>query len=163
LTAFCCALMAGCVSRTPAPESGVELYAVPPENVREILFSSPDRKLFAYRWGQEGPFQIWTASKDSGEPERCTGGEPFKKWLEAVSSMRVERSASSSEAGAAAGWSDLLIRDYTSLDPIQIRLRIPASEKEPVVADWHGSRVVVRIDARVLRTALSGCAQLSLS
>ena len=160
LTALCLGTLATCGGKPPAPEVGVDLYAVPPENVTEILLSSPTKKVYAYRWGQGSPFQVWTASSNSADAEQCKGGEGLRRWLEAISTVRLVREVDPPWDRSAPNWSDILIRDATNLEPIQVRVRIPASDGEPVVIDSHGRQFAAQIDARVLRTVMSGCSQL---
>src|SRR5262249_61037637 len=58
-------LFAGCgrSSREQLPEPGTDLYALAPSATMEVSFSTDQFKLFAFRWTNEGPFQLVIARR----------------------------------------------------------------------------------------------------
>src|SRR5436190_23853929 len=82
---ICCGVV-GCQPGQNAqmPVPGIELYAVVPERITEVLVSSADYKLYAYRWKPEGTFHLTIASAGTTTEEHCLGGNQFQKWLETV-------------------------------------------------------------------------------
>lgn len=142
------------------PEPGAELYAVSVNSIREVLLSSSTRKIYAYRWASDLPYQLVIASREGVTAEQCSGGLGFERLLQILASVPVvEESERRFEEGTA-GWVDVLLRDNTNLEPIQARIRIPEVNGEPVVVKFGERQYKVRVDAWVLRTAKSGCAEL---
>jgi hypothetical protein len=159
---LCCgAAWTSCSSgpRSSAPEAGTELYAVAPESVNEVLFTSGAVKLFAYRWKPEDPFHIFVSSR-TGPPQQCTGGGQFQEWLKAVSRLPVLRETDQRFEPGSPEWGDLRLRDNTQLEPIDVRLRLPSSDREPVVIQVDDRQFLVDVNAAVVRRAASGCADI---
>jgi hypothetical protein len=151
--------LAGCRSTSGAgarPEPGTEYYAVAPESIREVVFSSPERKLYAYRWNGSATFQIFTASPGTA-PEQCAAGDGFGRWLAAIATIPVRSVADSTVAGA---WAEVRLRDATDLDANEATLLVPASPSDPVLMRVGEQSFVVGIDAALLRSVNAGCAGL---
>jgi hypothetical protein len=140
-----------------APEPGTELYAVAPASIDEVVLSSPDRKMLAFRWAPDTVFQLVFAARGRPETERCAAGDGFRRWLTAVSSMPVDQRLERPFEPAGAGWVHLRLRDTTQIGPIDVRLRIPSAGDEPVVIQAGEHQYRVNVDAAVLRTIESAC------
>jgi hypothetical protein len=136
------------------------LFAIAPESVTELVFRSPARRLYAYRWTKDGPFQLVVAARESAAVEQCAAGPGFARWLRAVASVPVVKEVENRLDPAAADWADIELRDATSLEPIQLRIRVPSANSEPVVVQFESRQFVVGVDAAAVRTIASGCAVL---
>ena len=142
------------------PEPGMELYAVAPDSVREVLLSSGDRKLYAFRWRAAEPFRLIVATRGDSVVQRCTAGPGFTRWLAAVSRLPIRDSLPRAKDRDAGEWADLELRDASALEPIAARLRLPAAASDPVVVRVDDRDYAVDVDASVLRDARAGCAAL---
>jgi hypothetical protein len=140
-----------------APEPGTELYAVEPGAIEEVLFSSPDRKMLAFRWTPDTTFQLVFATRGRPDTERCAAGDGFRQWLAAVATIRVGRQLDRPFDPSGGGWADLRLRDTTQIDPIETRLRVPPSGGEPVVIEFGAQQYSVEANAAAVRTITSGC------
>ncbi len=143
-----------------APEPGTELYAIAPETVREVAFSTPDRKLYAYRWAPGDTFHIVVATRGSAEAEQCPAGEGFTRWLAAVSRMPIGKKLERPVDSASGEWTDLQLRDASQLEPIAAHLHIPSAPGDPAVIQFGADQYSVNVDGPMLRSASSGCATL---
>jgi hypothetical protein len=143
-----------------SPEPGTELYAVAPETVREVVFSTPDRKLYAYRWAPSDSFQLIVATRGKAEVEHCAGGAGFTRWLAAASRMPVARKLDRRLDAASTEWADLQLRDASQLEPIDVHLHIPSAAGEPTVMQYGTEQYAVDVDAAVLQEVRSGCSAL---
>lgn len=143
-----------------APEPGTELYAISPDDVSEVVFTAPEHRLYAYRWSPTDTFQIIVATRGRTEVERCAAGAGFQRWLTAVARMPMERKLDRPFEPRGAEWTDLRLRDTSDLEPIDVRLRFPVANDEPVVLQSGAHQYAVAVDAVALRSARSGCAAL---
>jgi hypothetical protein len=143
-----------------APEPGTDLYAIAPETVREVVLSTPDRKLYAYRWAPDDTFHIVVATRGSAEAEQCIAGEGFARWLAAASRMPIGKKLDRQVDSASGEWTDLQLRDASQLEPIAVRLHIPSAPGEPAVIQFGADQYSVDADGPMLRSASSGCATL---
>jgi hypothetical protein len=156
-------LVAACDSdrQAPAPEPGTDLYAVAPGAIHEVLLTSPERKMLAFRWTPDTVFHLVFAVRGRPGVEQCRAGDGFDRWLAAVSRMPV-RARLHVPIDPRSGWVSLQLRDTTQLEPIDVRLRIPPGNTEPVTIQ-SGSpdqQYSVDVDATVLRSIESGCGAL---
>lgn len=142
------------------PEPGMELYAVAPETVREVIISSPGYKLYAYRWTPDDAFHVLIATRGRSEVEQCTAGEGFSRWLVAASRMPIAKKLDRRVDSASEEWADLQLRDSSQLDPLDLRLHIPSAPGEPAVIQFGTDQYTVDVDVPMLRSARSGCATL---
>ncbi len=151
-------LVAACDSerQASAPEPGTELYAVAPGAVDEVLFSSAEKRMLAFRWTPDSVFQLVFVTRGRFDAERCAAGDGFQRWLTAVSSMPIGRRLERPFDPAGAGWADLRLRDTTRIEPIDVRLRLP-SAGEPVAIQFGAQQYSVDVDAAAVRTIESGC------
>jgi hypothetical protein len=143
-------LAASCGAEPPSPEAGTDLYAVAPDVVVEVLYSSPETKLFAYRWTPAEPFRV-TLAVSGRAPEYCEGGEPFTRWLRAVTSIPIRSELEKPLEPGGPQWADLRLKDTSALEPNEVTLRIPDSDTEPVVARVGERQFAVAVEARALR------------
>ena len=60
-------------------------------DVREMVVSGSDRKLYAYRSAAGDPFEIAIAYKAGDRLERCRSGPGFLRFLDAMASVQVIR------------------------------------------------------------------------
>jgi hypothetical protein len=125
-----------------------------------VLFSSADRRMLAFRWTPDTLFQLVFVARGRPDAERCTAGAGFLRWLTAVSSMPIRRRLERAGDSAGAGWVDLRLRDTTRLEPVDVRLRIPPAEGEPVVIQVGTQQYDVDVDAAAVRSIGLGCAAL---
>ena len=142
------------------PEPGMELYAVAPDSVREVLLSSGDRKLYAFRWRAGEPFRLLVATRGDSVVQRCTAGPGFARWLAAVSRLPIRDSLPRARERDAGEWADLELRDASALEPITARLRLPVAASDPVVVRVDDRDWAVDVDAAALRDVRGGCASL---
>ena len=138
------------------PEPGTQYYAMAPENIREVVFSSSERKLYAYRWSASEPFNIYTGARGKN-PEHCASGDGFTRWLNAVATIPVKVVANNPVAGE---WTEVQLRDATTLEPNKATLLIPASQTDPVLMRFGDRQYVVEVNAAEFRSMNSGCAAL---
>lgn len=143
-----------------APEPGTELYAVAPETVREVVFSTPDHKLYAYRWAPSDSFQLVIATRGKAEVEHCVAGAGFTPWLAAASRMPVARKLDRRLDAASTKWADLQLRDASQLEPIDVHLHLPSAAGEPTVVQYGTEQYAVDVNAAALQTVGSGCGGL---
>jgi hypothetical protein len=157
---LCCVANLACHSQKSGwPEPGMELYSVAADSVREVLLSSPARKVYAYRWATDRPFQLVIASRDSATAEQCSAGPGFERLLKALATLPVVKESEKHFDDGTAAWADVRLKDTTNLEPIEARIRIPEANSEPVVIQFRDRQYVVRVDPSVLQTA-TGCAVL---
>ena len=142
------------------PEPGMELYAVAPDSVREVLLSSGDRKLYAFRWRAAEPFRLIVATRGDSVVQRCTAGPGFTRWLAAVSRLPIRDSLPRARDLDAGEWADLELRDASVLEPITARLRLPVGPSDPVVVRVDDRDYSVDVDGAALRDVRAGCAAL---
>lgn len=162
LLAIACSSAIGCSPNadSDAPKPGTELYAVAPETITEVLVSSGDHKLLAYRWSASEPFHLMIASRSKPAGEHCLAGDRFAGWLQSVSTARITREASPAVDRKAPGWTHVRLRDRSSLDPIDVQLHIPPSDTGPVVLAHGDKQFIVDMQAVVIRRAVLGCKDL---
>ena len=145
---------------SPTAEPGTELYATSPGAVDEILFSSRERKMLAFRRTPGAPFELLFVNAGDAGVERCAAGDGFQRWLTAVSSLPIARRLDPPVDARASGWADLRLRDSTGMEPIDVRLRIPPADQDSVVVRVDAQQYVADVDATVLRSVVSGCRAL---
>jgi hypothetical protein len=143
-----------------APEPGTELFAVLPDSVNEVLFSSSDRKLYAYRWTSGQPFQIMTSSRGLAVPEHCAGGVGFQQLLQAIARVKIVREVDKSFDTTTSDWADVELKDATVLEPISMRIRVPRTTDEPVVIQVEKQQFVVDMYGPALARTRLGCSAL---
>ena len=77
-----CALLAACSADGDAdlypPLHPGFYYEIDPDIVREVVFSSADLKLFAYRWAPDDNFHILVLRPGETDIERCDAGETLQ-------------------------------------------------------------------------------------
>jgi hypothetical protein len=145
-----------------APEPGTDLYAVAPETIREVTFSSPDHKLYAYRWAAGDTFHVVIATRGTAAAEQCAAGEGFARWLSTVARMPITRELDGRVDSAAAEWADLRLRDATQLEPIDVRLGVPIAAGGPTVIQYGDKQYEVEMDSTALRSVRAGCPALGV-
>ena len=150
-------LALGC-RRGGAPEPGTEFFAIAPDAVTEVTYSSDARKLYAYRWRPEGPFQVFVGRRGAAA-EQCAGGEGFARWLRALSRVPVLRELDSKVGAESGEWAEVRVRDASRLEPAEMTLYVPAGAG-PVVLAFKDRQYVVGVDAAAVRSLASGCATL---
>jgi hypothetical protein len=144
------------------PEPGAELYAVSADHVTEVLFSSQEQKIYAFRWKTDERFRIIAASPGSPLAEQCVAGRGFEEWLNAVTSMRINRETKPlSASDSNRGWAVLTLRDTTNLEVIEVRLHVPPSGDGFPVISSGDKQFSVDVSSQVLRNALAGCRSLA--
>jgi len=121
---------------------GTELYAIVPEGIIEVLFSTDDHKVFAYRWNPNDAFQLTVASARERRVEYCVSGEGFRRWLEAVASARVTNEVMkfSNAKNGGGSWARLRLRDSSSLDSIDVQIQMPVTAADPVLMESEARR-----------------------
>lgn len=153
-------LSCGPQNKSRRPEPGMDLYSVAPDSVREVLVSSSAVKIYAYRWTSNQPFELIVASRPKATADHCTSGKGFDALLQALATAPViEELAKQFEDGSA--WADVRLRDSTNLAPIEIRVRFPEAQGEPVAVLFQGHQYVVRMDTAGLKLSTMGCKGLS--
>lgn len=161
LLARCCAAALGCSSRSPSRAgAGSELYAVAPDSVTDIVFTSASRKVFAYRFQAGQPMVVVTADVKAAAPETCSGGPEFQRWFETLSQMRVASHVNKPVDALDPGWATVMLRDATVLEPVLVRVLVVGGPKPSVIAEYAGQRYVVATDAAALDSSRLSCATL---
>jgi hypothetical protein len=133
------------------------MFSVLPDSITDVLFSSADRRLYAYRWSQGKPFQIMTASRASVSPEHCMGGPGFEQFLRTISTIKIIRASEKPFDTSSSNWADIELKDTTVLDPITMRIRVPEISGEPVVVLVDAQQFAVDVDSSILSMVKSGC------
>src|ERR1017187_2153254 len=152
---FCAATIAcGPKLNSGKPEPGLDVYSVLPDSVTEFLVSSPTHKLYAYRWAANGQFHLVFASKSAGAAEQCSAGAQFDQLLRALTTVTVVKESERRFEVGTASWADVRLRDTTSLEPIEARMRIPEASGEPVVLQFQDRQYVVKVDPTVDRKSV---------
>lgn len=156
----CCALAsAGCGGGNGSvPSPGTDLYAASAEGILEVALTSAAQRVYAFRWAPGEPFQI-VAARPGQKIETCLAGEGFRRFLEAVSSLRVVAQASE-PADRGDSWAQLRIVDASGIEPIEVTIRVPRRDEQPVLVEVDQRQFVVAVDAAALRLTASGCGGL---
>lgn len=160
IAVLCFVSSLACRTRSGGPEPGTELYAVSMDSVTEILVRSTSHKLYAYRWVAQQPFHLVIASDRAPTAEQCTGGPAFERLLQALVTVPVIGESKKDFKQGTTAWADVWLRDTTNLEPIEVRIRIPEANDEPVVIQFEDRQYVVGVDPSVLHTAAAGCDEL---
>lgn len=157
-----CSVLVGCdIKQTEQkPEIGMDYYAVIPENITEAVFSAKDYKVYAYRWNITQPFQLITASYEANKTEQCVSGKSFLGLLSTVASAKIKEELKLPFAESDPGWTYVHLRDTSTLEPVNVQLRIPSSNNEPVVIQFESSQFAVEMNGETLRKAKAGCKEL---
>jgi hypothetical protein len=159
LVALLCATLAGCRgSNADLPEPGTEFFAIAPDAVTEVVYSSGSHKLYAYRWRSGEPFQILVARRGA-PPEQCTAGEGFGRWLRALARVQVQRELTPKIDEARGEWAEVRIRDDSRVGPADLTLHVPAATGAVVLAHRE-HQYVVDVDASALHAVALGCGGL---
>lgn len=142
------------------PEIGTDYYALIPETITEFVFSAKDYKVYAYRWNINQPFQLTTASNNTNKTEQCVSGKNFLTLLSTVASAKIKEAVKLPVADSDPGWVYVTLRDASVLDPINVQIRIPSSNSEPVVMQIGASQFAVEMNGETLHSAKVGCKEL---
>ena len=146
------------------PEPGTDLYAVSSSQISEVLFSSEQKKIYAFRWNTAEKFIIMVASPGISAVEQCTAGKGFERWLNAVSSLRVGKEVKNAAINPAGTISAVLrLRDTSEVESIEIRLQIPSAGNELALISAGEKQFSVEVDTAIVRTVLAGCRVLAAS
>jgi hypothetical protein len=84
-------LLAGCEDECTRPGWGQPLSYMAAADVREMVVSGSDRKLYAHRPAAGEPFEIAIAYKAGDRVERCRSGPEFQRFLDAMVTVQVIR------------------------------------------------------------------------
>lgn len=137
------------------PQPGTALYAVATENILELTLTSADRRVYAFRWALDEPFQILSV-RPGADAERCRAGEGFARVLAAVSRLDIVAEEAGRLDQDDRNWARLSIADSSGLDPVTTRLRIPSGD-EPVLVLVADRQFSVGAKPDTLRLLTVGC------
>jgi len=146
---------------TPQAMPGTDLYAVSPDDVLELKISTPERKLYAFRWSPQDRFELLVARR--GAPvEQCVAGGSFMRLLKAVSQLRVV--AEVQRAGVEPRRTPLTmleISDRTALEPITMAFRLTNEAQRQIVVDVGGKQFSATPNGPDFELVLADCSVLS--
>ncbi|MGH2619636.1 MAG: hypothetical protein ACRDHG_03570 [Anaerolineales bacterium] len=161
LLVLAAAALAGCEDDCTRPRWGKPLSYKAAAEVREMVVSGSDRKLYAYRQTAGDPFQIVIAYKAPARVERCQSGPGFARFLEAMATVQVIRRSWYWIDSLSADWFAVELWDGGTRPGIPHRLRPPISGHPWTVMQWcFGSQYLVDVDPAIWESLRSGCASL---
>lgn len=161
---LCCSMNPACRADRrgrDGPEPGTEFFAIAPETVTEVLYSSSERKLYAYRWTSTEPFHVAVGQRGA-RPEQCMGGEGFMRWLRALARVPVTRELKPALDMTKGEWANVQLWDTRPLEPNGLTLRVPTATGEPVVLVFEQRQFIVDVNPVALRSVMPGCAALGV-
>jgi hypothetical protein len=160
-----CALLTACSAGDEAdlypPLDPGFYYEIDPDIVREVVFSSADLKLFAYRWAPDDNFHLVVLRPGEADIERCDAGETFRKWFDMITRMPIGRKLEQPVDPKAGNWAILELIDASVLEGAESRLRLPATAGEPMIWQFGPDQYPVEWDTAAFAGLQSGCAGLS--
>jgi hypothetical protein len=160
-----CTLLAACSADGDAdlypPLDPGFYYEIDPDIIREVVFSSADLKLFAYRWAPDDNFRIVVLRPGEADIERCDAGETFRKWFDMITRMPIGRKLEQPVDPKAGNWAILELIEATVLEGAESRLRLPATAGEPMIWQFGPDQYPVEWDTAAFAGLQSGCAELS--
>ena len=158
---FAAVVLAGCEDECFQPGWGRPLSYMAAADVREMLVSGSDRKLYAYRSAAGEPFEIAIAYKAGGRIERCQSGPGFLRVLDAMASVQVIRRSWHDVYPTSSEWFVVELWPAGGDHGVPHRLRPPVPGYPWSVMEWcFGSQFLVDIDPAVWESLRSGCASL---
>jgi hypothetical protein len=154
-------VLAGCEAECFQPGWGQPLSYMAAADVREMLVSGSDRKLYAYRPAAGEPFEIAIAYKAGDRTERCQSGPGFLRVLDAMASVQVIRRSWHDAHPTSSEWFVVELWPAGSDHGTPHRLRPPVPGYPWSVMQWcFGSQFLVDIDSAIWERLRSGCASL---
>ena len=135
-------------------------YEIDPDIVREIVFSSADLKLFAYRWGPDENFHIVVLRPDKAEIEQCDAGETFRSWFDMIAEMPIGQKLDKPVDPQSGNWAILELIDISVLEGAESRLRLPATPRDRIIWQFGPDQYPVGWDSAAFAMLNSGCYSL---
>ncbi|MDF2764365.1 MAG: hypothetical protein K0S81_1359 [Rhodospirillales bacterium] len=155
------ALLAGCEDECTRPGWGQPLSYMAAADVREMVVSGSDRKLYAYRSAAGEPFEIAIAYKAGDRVERCRSGPEFQRFLDAMVTVQVIRQSWHGIYSISSEWFVVELWPAGGDPGVPHRLRPPVPGYAWSVMQWcYGDQYLVDIDPAIWESLRSGCASL---
>lgn len=146
---------------------GAEVFAVDPGKVLEVSYRSSTLRMIAQRWEVGVPFTIIFLKQGQPAPRVCLAGPGFEYVLRQLTSLKLSRHLSVSQAKAYIeknplnSWAEMVIRDISQVEPFQARIiPVPGSAAEALV-HFSGATYMVGLDAEVFQLISGGCKSLA--
>jgi hypothetical protein len=127
--------------------------------VLEVVVSTSEFKLFAYRQSPENSFQIVFATRQSRDAERCLSGPDFVRFLEGVTSLPVIDELRNPVDPVSQRWVVVELWDGSGKVGDETRLRRPI-DNERTVLQFGENQYYVDFDSVLWDRMRSGCAGL---
>jgi hypothetical protein len=132
--------------------------------MREVLVSTSNQRLLAFRTDPGEVFEIVIARRDRNELERCKAGAGFARFLEAASSIFVVKKVEAVVETDTKDWVTVETWDTSTNPGRELRLRAPnAGEPRTIMQWWLYDQYVVELDDGFWSNVTSGCAELGIS
>jgi hypothetical protein len=109
------------------PDLGQALQWSDPKTVREVLVSTSNQRLLAFRADPEQAFEIVIARRGRKDLERCTAGPGFARFLEAASSIFMVTKVKPVVETDTEDWVTVETWDASTNPGTELRLRAPTS------------------------------------
>jgi hypothetical protein len=145
-----------CQKGSDLPTPGTDFYAVAPESILEVSFTTRQARLHAFRWSPSDTFVVVTAKRPSNRPEVCAASPAFLHWVTSIAKLPIKTEKPSIDTSGGE-WAELRIYDSSSLEAIEARIFLPSTRARPVVLSQVGRLYETTLDPVVARTAFSGC------
>ena len=154
-------LLAGCEDECTRPGWGQPLSYMAAADVREMVVSGSDRKLYAHRPAAGEPFEIAIAYKAGDRVERCRSGPEFQRFLDAMVTVQVIRQSWHDVYSSSSDWFVVELWPAGGDMAVPHRLRPPVPGYPWSVMEWcFGDQYLVDIDPAIWESLRSGCASL---
>ncbi len=138
---------------------GDEVFAVEPDAVRGVDYETRNARLEAVRVNDDAVFNLTIRAPDGRVVARCQSGKAWDGLLSQLSSLRVRRTLSESEASSlwsrlAADAATLRVRDTFAAEPSEFRVAVAGPDV--VVRDASGT-FIASLPVHVLGVLAAGC------
>ena len=145
------------------PDLGQALQWSDPKTIREVLVSTSNQRLLAFRTDPEQAFEIVIARSGRKDLEHCTAGPGFARFLEAASSIFMVKKVESVVETDTEDWVTVETWDASTNPGTELRLRAP-NERDPrtIMQWWLYDQYVVELDDGFWTDIASGCSRLGV-
>lgn len=146
--------------------AGTEVFAVDPDLVLELSYSTPGMRLTAQRQKPGAPFTIRFWETKKLPPASCPAGKGFAKVLKQLTSLKLRRPLDTHETEEyfrkypLPSWAELMIRDTSALEPFHALLHPLTGSAPEALVHFQGATYVVDFQTQVFRLLAGGCRTL---
>lgn len=145
---------------------GTEVFAVAPEKVVQISYRTATFWFVAHRWKVGDRFTLILLKKGTPLPESCLAGQGFQKVLRQLTSLKLRQTPTAEQSKEylqnhpLSTWTELVIRDDSSLEPFRALVYPVADSSEEVWLHFDGATYRVGLNHQVLELISGGCQAL---